>query len=212
VINFRTALAAVFWLALLLQLWITVEDAQRTGAPLLRALTDYFLYFTTLTIAFCGMVLTVWAFPRWDGRVIRFFRRHGTTTGATVSLILVGLIHHFMLRPLATAEGLARLSEIALHYVVPILFTGFWWEYVPRGALAMRDIPRWMIFPASYAVYAFVRGIVLHHYQYPFVDVTALGLSTAVRNAGLTVLVFVAVAIMLVLVNRFAGNPTRLEY
>ncbi len=211
-IHFRTALAAVFWLALLFQLGITVETALRTGASLPRALADYLFYFTTLTIAFCAMALTVRAFPQWDGTIIRFFRRNGTTTGATVSLILVGLIHHFMLRASADTKGLQHLSDLLLHYVMPILFTGFWWEYVPRGALALRDIPRWMIFPGGYAVYVFARGALVNQYQYPFVDASTLGLVTAMRNAGLTVLVFLAVAVILVLVNRFAGNPTRLEY
>lgn len=211
-IKFRTALAAAFWLALLLELWVTVSSALRTDASLLRALADYFFYFTTLTTAFCAAVLTVRAAPRWDGRVVRFFRRAGTTTGAAVSLILVGLIHHFSLSHATDSEPLRRFSEVILHYVMPILFTGFWWEYVPRGALALRDIPRWMLFPGAYAAYVFARGALTHSYQYPFVDAEALGLPTALRNAGLTVLVFVAVAAALVLVNRFAGNPNRLEY
>lgn len=211
-INFRTALAAIFWLALCLELGITVESVLRTDIPILRAVADHLFYFTTLTVAFCAMVLTVRAFPSWDGRVIRFFRRNGTTTGATASLILVGLIYHVMLRPIATAEGLQRLSDMILHYLMPVLFTGFWWEYVPRGALAPRDIPRWAIFPAIYAVHVFSRGALLDQYQYPFVDATTLGVATALRNAGLTVLVFVAVAVILVLLNRFAGNPTPPEY
>ena len=211
-VHFRTALAGVFWLALLFQLGITVGTALRTDASMLRALADYFFYFTSLTIAFCAMALTVRAFPEWDGRLIRFFRRNGSTTGAAVSLILVGLIHHFILRPLAPSEGLQHLSDLILHYLMPILFTGFWWEYVPRGALAIRDIPRWMIFPAGYAVYVFARGVLVSQYQYPFVDASALGLPVAVRNASLTVLVFLAVAVILVWVNRFAGNPSRLEY
>lgn len=205
------ALAAVAWLALALQGWITISGALRAGAPPVRAVADYLLYFTTLTNGVCALILTARVRDAGAGRRTEFFLRNGTVTSATVSILIVALLYHFLLRTRPTPEGLEVISAIALNYVMPISFSLYWWEYVPGGALAVRDAWRWLLYPIGYAFYVFLRGALVGQYQYFFVDAGDLGLAVAVRNAGLVTLVFFAIAAILVGVNRFAGHVDPLE-
>jgi len=206
---FAALLAAVGWTALALQLWIAVSGALRADESVGRAIVEYLGYFTILTNGFCALILT--ARSTATGGPLDFFRRNGTTTCALTAILIVGVVYHFVLRSQWDPQGLQFITDLALHYVMPIAFLFFWVDVVPRGALAQRDILGWMRYPLGYVIYVFARGVVLEDYPYFFVDVSTLGWPVALRNAGFALVGYLVVASLLVVANRFGGPIRQLE-
>ena len=88
----------------------------------------------------------------------------------------------------------------------PVLFTLFWWFYVPKGLLRVSHIGLWMLYPLLYFAYILLRGHLLGVYPYPFVDVEKLGYWQTFINAGGILAGFVAVALGVVAVDRLRGR------
>lgn len=127
------ALAAFAWLALAVQGWVTIAHAMRGGDSLLRASLDYLLFFTTLTNGFCALILTARARSADDDHRKSFFLRNGSATSATVSILIVMVLYHFLLSERTEPQGLQIVADLALNYVMPVGFSVYWWESVPRG-------------------------------------------------------------------------------
>jgi hypothetical protein len=122
---------------------------------------------------------------------------------ALVSIIITGVVFSFVI-----AEGLqltpaAELVTICFHYVVPWLFVLGWLLFGPRPQWSPRLLPLVFVWPAGWLGYTFVRGAITGWYPYPFLDARELGLAVAVRNAAIVTVVAVAVASILLLVDRF---------
>ena len=134
-----------------------------------------------------------------------FLRRPGVATTAATAIIIVGVVYHLILAAQWEPQGIDLIVDTMLHTLLPIAFVLFWWRSVPRGAVAFAHIPGWIGYPAGYAVYVFVRGELVDSYPYPFVDVATIGYGPALRNAGGIAVVFVALAAILVGLNRLVG-------
>ena len=85
-----------------------------------------------------------------------------------------------------------RRSSIALLMTTPLLV-------IIIGLVA---------YPAGYAIYVFIRGELVGAYPYPFIDVASIGYGAALRNAAGIAVVFVALASILVGLNRVIGPAT----
>ena len=133
---------------------------------------------------------------------LQALRRPAFITAAAVSILLVGVIYHLLLRAIHHPVGLEYACNIALHYLVPPLFVVFWWLAVPRGVLVWRDLWLAFVFPAAYAVYVLARGEIAGVYPYPFFDVTKLGYSDVLRNAVGLSGVFVATGLTMLALKR----------
>ena len=73
---------------------------------------------------------------------------------------------------------------------------------MPRGDVRWAHVPRWMLYPIIYFVYAMVRGALSSVYPYPFIDASELGYMRALGNAVGVLIGFIAVALLLVAVGR----------
>lgn len=207
-------LATAAWLTVGTQFWLSIRTALSDGGSVLDGIVSYFGYFTLLTNILCAAVVTAWvpvsrvrsdeleSRSRGPGALLR---RSGVMTTAATAIIIVGAVYHLLLAHLWDPQGIDLVVDTMLHTVLPIAFVLFWWRTVPRGAVAWREIPAWVGYPAGYALYILVRGAIIAEYPYPFIDVAELGYATALRNAGGIAIVFCAVAALLVGVNRFAG-------
>lgn len=137
----------------------------------------------------------------------RWWRQPEMVTAAAVSILLVGVIYHLLLRKIHHPVGLEYACNLALHYLAPPLFVGLWWQAVPRGSLQWRDAWVAFAFPAAYAVYVFARGEMAGVYPYPFFDVNKLGYPATLVNAAWLSLVFVIVGLVMVAPKR--STPRR---
>ena len=211
-------LAVLAWLTVSTQFYLSVSGAVADGSGALQGVVNYFGYFTLITNILCAAILTAHGWGGADGSAAdkglgAFLRRPGVATTAATAIIIVGVVYHLILASQWDPQGIDLVVDTMLHTVLPIAFVGFWVRSTPRGAVAFSHIPAWIGYPAGYAIYVFIRGELVGAYPYPFIDVAAIGYGAALRNAAGIAVVFVALAAMLVGVNRLVGpvaapNPT----
>lgn len=207
--RYATALAVLGWTALVAQGWISIDRHIALGNGAAYGVMMYTGYFTILTNAFCAMVATSIALGPQASANWRWWRRPEMVTAAAVSILLVGVVYHLLLRSIHHPTGLEYACNIALHYLVPPLFLLLWWRAVPRGALVWRDAWVAFAFPAAYAVYVFARGEIAGVYPYPFFDVLKIGYGAALLNAAGLSVAFVAVGSAMVAAKRPAARFLR---
>ncbi len=161
--------------ALLLQLVLVVigasvlrpEDDPGLAVRLLR-LVSYF------TIQSNGLVLVASATlvrdPARDGAAWRVIRLDAVT-----GIVVTGLVHWFLLRPILDLHGASALADTLLHVVVPIAATAGWVVLGPRGRISGRTVAYGLIWPAAWVLCTLAVGAVTGWYPYPFLDVGTLG-------------------------------------
>ena len=205
--------AVLAWLTVSTQFVLSIQTGIADGTGVVGGVVSYFGYFTLLTNILCAAILTAHVIGRSEGAATGadglspWLRRPAVASTAATAIIIVGTVYHLLLAALWNPQGINLVVDTMLHTVLPIFFVFFWWRAVPRGAITLQEIPRWASYPAGYAVYAFARGEMIGEYPYPFIDVASIGYGAALRNSVGVAVVFLALAAVLVGVNRFAGVP-----
>ena len=175
------AIAAIGWLALALQLTVSITMLTSDGHSLAGAVWRYLGYFTILTNLIVAVTMTRVAQGRWPGGTLPDVP---AITGVVLTIAIVCVTYDLLLSGRVPAMGpLWWTADRLLHYVVPVLSVGWWLVWVPKQALGAAHPPRWLIFPALYLVYAIVRGAVDGWYPYYFIDAGALGYAQTLTNA-----------------------------
>ncbi len=192
------AIAAVIgWLALGLQLLLTIRLALANGHGVLAGVWIYLGYFTVLANLAVALALTAAASERRGGSG-KFLGRPGVHTAIAMAIVVVAAIYHLLLRQLWQPQGWEVVSDDVLHTLMPLLFVLHWWLAVPKATLRWRHVFAWQVYPASYFAYALARGAINDWYPYPFIDVSALGYPRVLGNAFGVLLLFIAVGLLLV--------------
>jgi hypothetical protein len=186
------AAASLGWIAVLTQFVLSIRSGLANGHGVWHGVVEYFGYFTLLTNILCAGILS--AFLHGQETPLRRFLRRPGVVAATWN-----------------PKGIDLVVDTLLHTVNPLLFVFAWTRLIPRGAVTLAQTPWWMSYILGYAAYTLVRGAVLGRYPYPFIDVTQLGYPTALRNAALLGLAFVALSAVMVGVNRVLGVPRTVE-
>ena len=168
------AVALLWWLALALQLWLSIQLTIASGQGALAGVWIYVGYFTILTNMLVAMALTAAAYGP-HGAASRFFVRPDVHTAIAMSIVIVAAIYNLMLRQLWQPHGWQIVTDNTLHVLMPVLFLLHWWLAVPKATLRWPQVIYWQLYPAAYFVYVLARGAVDHWYPYPFLDVTKLG-------------------------------------
>lgn len=186
-----TAVVAVF--AVAAQLYLVVADVNigfdDQPEPLDRRLVEFFSYFTIQSNVLVGIATGMLALnPGRDGALWRV-ARVASMFGITVTIV----IYHVVLSPLAAFDGLAAVSNVALHYVVPILAIIGWLAFGPRDRIGCKTLLLSAIWPVAYLLYTLIHGAITGSYPYPFVNVDRLGLGAVLLNSAGVTLLLVAV-------------------
>ena len=122
-------------------------------------------------------------------------------TTAVLNIAMVGAVYQVLLRPATPFTGLHFWTDLALHALVPAGAVLWWLGFGPRG-LANARIPRWLVWPVVYCIYALWRGSVEGRYPYFFVDVGRFGWAQVGLNIAGLVLVFAAVGWVMAALSR----------
>ncbi len=202
---FITAAAVLGWVGLSIQLYLIFYGRWSVGASLLGGLVSFFSFFTVLTNTLVAVVLSH-ALTGRTSKARGFFLTPWVSSAIAVSIAVVGLAYNLLLRHLWHPQGWQFLADELLHDVMPLLFLGYWWCCVPKGTLRLRHIAVWVIYPLVYFAYALLRGHLLGLYQYPFINVEKLGYPQVFINAGGILLGFVAIALVVVALDRWKGR------
>jgi hypothetical protein len=195
------ALAALSWFSVLLQLVITLHSTIHNGKDFAGGIVSYFGYFTILTnLLVCVALTTPLIAPA--SAAGRFFSRSDVTAGVATSIVFVGLAYHLLLRNAWNPQGLQRVADVLLHYVMPALFLIYWWFHFPKGALRWTHPLYWGLYPMVYMIYVLIRGAIIGSYPYRFIDPLAIGYQQTMINAIGLLLVFIVLGLILVSLGR----------
>jgi hypothetical protein len=190
------AIALITWVGLAVQ--FSASMAQLGSVP--ETLWVMLRYFTILTNVLVAVVFSGIALGKYA------FGSPFVLGGATLAIVLVGVVYTLLLRGLLELNGGAKTADFILHDVAPVLVPLFWLFFAPKGALKGRDPLLWVIYPVAYIIYGLARGAIEHKYAYPFMDVAQIGLLKALINIVLIALSFLVVGIALVWLDRLLGR------
>ena len=203
-------LGAIAWANLLVILAHSLTEAVQTGESALAVLIALSSFFTIWTNAAVALTLTVpLVLP--ETRLGNFFRRPGVVTGVAASITFVMVTYHLLLSGQTNPEGVALVTDVLAHYIVPVLFVGYWWVLTPKETLGWRDPFVWFLYPLAYQAHVLIRGPLTGFYPYPFVDVAELGLVPVLRNSLGTGAAFVVISLVFVVLGmvKTRWNRTR---
>lgn len=193
--------ALVAWFGVLLQLVLSLQLAMVNGKSAGDGVVAYLGYFTVLTNLLVAVSLS-WPLLRPHSTPGRWFQRPGVASAVTVSILIVGLAYHLLLRHVWNPQGLQWLADVTLHYATPVLCLAHWWLAVPPARMAWRAPLAWATWPLAYLVYALLRGTWLQSYPYPFIDMTTLGYPQTLLNSAGLLIVFLLIGSVLVAISR----------
>lgn len=170
-------------LALVTQVGLNMARDDRGIIAVLWGLAGFFTILTNalMTASFLRIAIT--------GARLSF----GWMTMLTMSMIVVGVVYHVLLAPDLTFTGLNWWTDQAFHSLLPALMLWFWLMESTRHAPRDGHVLWWLIWPAGYAVYALVRGLVTGWYPYFFIDIERSG---AALVAGYVVGLVAAFAVL----------------
>ncbi|AZP69421.1 hypothetical protein EJJ20_00835 [Pseudomonas poae] len=205
--RFVAVAALAGWVGLAIQQYLIFYSRWSTGASLLGGLINFFSFFTVLTNTLVVVVLS-YALVQRDSAAKRFFLAPGISSGIAISIVVVSLAYNLLLRHLWQPEGFQFVADELLHDVMPTLFFIYWWRWVPKGSLRFKHIGAWVIYPLVYFAYVLLRGHLLGQYQYPFIDVDALGYPQVFVNAGGILAGFIVIALTVLGLDRLLKTPS----
>lgn len=189
---------------LLTQFALTMSLSQAAGRTVLGSVIFYFSFFTILSNLLATFCLAAFAFPGCSH--LAFFRRRKAATAITLYMLVVAAIYIAILQGLWAPEGLTRVLDTLLHYVMPALFLVFWAAFVPKGGTTYADIPGILAFPALYGAYVMLRGAASGEYPYPILDAGTLGYPSALTNMAAILALFLILGLAFVAYDRWVGT------
>jgi hypothetical protein len=176
------AIAGIGWIALALQLAVTIDLMTASGHSVPVAVWRYLGFFTILTNLLVASTMTAVARSRWP---CGSTPRPTATTGVVLAITVVGIVYEVLLSGRVPAmTPVWWTADRLLHYVVPVLTVAWWLIFVSKDGLNIRDPFLWLVYPVGYLAYAMVRGRFDGWYPYFFIDVAHIGYQQALTNAA----------------------------
>lgn len=161
-------------------------------------------FFSFFTITTNSIVFICSAMLLFGGKntMNAFFRKCTTVTAITVYILIVGIVFNLLLRSIVDLQGHHRIVSEIFHVVVPILFFFFWLFFVSPEKISFKTIWFWLLYPIIYMIYTLFHGFISSFYPYPFIDVTKLGLQTALINGVFVLIAFVVLSVILISISK----------
>lgn len=195
--NLALVFALIGWFAVIAQYFLMIEN-RVTSIP--ETTVRFFSFFTILTNIIVAVYFTCIVFIKNVNS--KSITRPGTLTAITIYITLVGLVYQVVLRHVWQPRGLQLIVDELLHSVIPGLTIIFWYLYEIAKPTRYIQILKWAIYPLAYLLYILVRGNFYNVYPYPFIDVTNLGITKALANAGVLMLVFIIISALFLFIGK----------
>ena len=175
--------AAVVGLSLELVRALTSDDL---GTRLVRLFSYFTIQSNVLAAIAAGMLL--WR-PDRRGRVFAVLR-----LDALLCIAVTGIVYHAVLAGLQELTPSGALANLMLHTVVPVGTVVAWLVVGPRPRLSPAVVGWSLVYPLGWIAYTFVRGAIVDWYPYPFLDVSEIGLQSALVRTGVVAVIFLVLA------------------
>lgn len=172
-----------------------------------------FNYYTLLSNVLCALYFAAAAIREKIGRDTLL----PSLKGAVVLAIAVtGLVYHFMLSGSFEMQGTMAVSNILLHYVVPVMAVTDWLLFDTKGRYSWKHPLFWVLPPVVYFLWAAVRvagGATLgyggNRYPYPFLDADTLGWGRVMINVSVLLLFFIVLGYVFYAIDRVLAHCAR---
>ncbi len=201
-------LSVIFKLILVLAalLGILIQIGLLGGELRLSVLNYYTLMSNTLCLAYFFAAMVYEA------------NRGGTLLpalkGAVVlGITITGLVYHFMLSGSFQMQGTLSLSNMLLHYIVPVMAVMDWLLFSQKGRYSRKSPFIWLLVPDGYFIYAVIRvalgaslGYGGNRYPYPFLNADALGWRQVLINGAVLNLFFVVLGFVFVILDHLMAR------
>jgi hypothetical protein len=174
---------------------------QGDGFTFFSAAVRFFSFFTITTNC---LVFICTAMLLFGGKnaMNAFFRKCTTITAITVYILIVGIVFNLLLRSIVDLQGHHSIVSEIFHVVVPILFFFYWLFFVSPEKISFKIIWFWLLYPIIYMIYTVFHGFISNFYPYPFIDVTKLGLETALTNGVFVLIAFAVLSVILISISK----------
>lgn len=193
---------------------IILQYAGMAGKGDLRMLTAYYTILSNI-LCFIYFAMLVIAQRKKENALIR--------GAVTMCITVTGLVYHFMLGGfMGTAAGAGvpvtalSVSNILVHYVVPILVILDYFLFVPKGQYKSLYPLAWLVLPYAYFAFSMVRAEVstrtftgfgaTSRYPYPFLDVDLYGWDKVLLIVLAVTVAFIALGYIVYVLDRLLGK------
>jgi hypothetical protein len=202
---YMTVTAALGWIALVLQFYITFTTSLANGKSAAQAIVLYFSFFTILTNLLVALVLTS-SVRAPDSSWGRFFSRPVVASGTAAYIVIVGVTYSLLLRETWDPTGLQKIADFLLHDLIPVLYVAYWTLFVAKETLRWRNLVTWLAYPLVYVTFVLVRGAATGVYPYPFLDAGNLGYLRVLANAIGLLVAFLVTGSLVVAIGRWMAR------
>jgi hypothetical protein len=189
--------------ALVLQFALSIPARVATGDSVIGAIVFFFSFFTILTNIMVAAVylsaITAWGWLGWW----RTAWVRGMTAGA---IFVVMLVYHFVLAGLVRSDLWFQVADKMLHYLDPTYYVLWWLLGQKHGQLCWGELPKMLVYPLCYLIWAMGRGAVAGDYPYPFLDANKLGYGQVALNCVGVLAAFVLSYALVIGIDRWLGR------
>lgn len=182
------------WAAIILQFYLMMENRVESE---LETTIRFFSFFTILTNTLVAVFFTIQAFNSNTVKAL---------TPLTIYITIVGLVYQILLRHTWNPTGLQKIVDELLHSVIPVLTIIYWYLYEEKSKLKYSHIRGWVVFPLLYLAYILLRGHYSGFYPYPFVNVTALGMTRVLINSAFILAAFLLISVTFTWIGRLKAR------
>jgi len=187
--------------ALIAQYYLIIQTAGKFGDNWGEQTIRFFSYMTIWTnILMTLSFLIPLLFSK--SRFASFFQKPVIESGIFVFALIVMVIYHFFLASIWNPEGLQRVVDISLHYIMPLLYVFYWILYGVKGHQTFKNSIVWLAYPLAYSVFVMLRGFIADWYPYPFIDVPKLGYASVLRNMVLIAVAYLIVGLIVIIIDK----------
>ena len=170
------SLAIVAGLTIAFQFWLNI-DQRGTVFRAARSFFSFFTIWTNIAVALTAGWLALRSeasWRRWEVSMI---------SAVTLFIVFVGVVYHALLSGDHNPTGVPAVTNVLLHYVIPIAMLAAWLTIVPKGRLRLADPVVWLAYPLTYLAFAMVRGALIGSYPYFFLNADFYGLGGVALHA-----------------------------
>ena len=197
-------LVGLLSLAALVLQYVLILQLTRDNVGVVLGTVRFLTYFTILS-NIAVMLVACAAAAGQPG----FFAQARVRGAVALYIGVTGSIYFFILRHLWQPQGAQWWADTGLHYAVPLAYWAWWLAFAPKD-LRLQDLPKALLWPLLYLVYALIRGVKTGFWPYPFLNADTLGWPHLALNCAALVLAFSLVFVLIWAVARwrYSARPS----
>ena len=188
---------------LVLQFWLSMQLAMANGRNFPGFLGHFFAFYTILTNVILVLIYLSEVLPTPR---LALLRQPVVRGMMAANIALVALYVYFVLRHLATLDGLNLLADTILHYLCPTLYLLWWLVAQPHGTLRWSNLPAMLLPTLVYFIYVMARGVWVQQYPYPILNAVELGYPQVLLNAVYMTVALVVLCLTVIALDQVLGR------